>query len=273
MPLLDFEKIVQQASPLAEELCLHLMGEPLFHPEFEEIIQTCESHNTKVQLTTNGTLIKKYQDFLFSSKMIRQVNFSLQSLAESYPKKLLETHLESILQFSKEAQTRRPDLYINFRLWNIKNDLEKTQKENEFFYCFIERDLNLTIKRNIDVGGIKSKKLMNKIYLHFDSRFDWPRYSLPYQGETGRCNALIDHIAIHSDGTVVPCCLDDQALIPLGNCLNEPLKSILLSSRAIKMKEGFENGRLVEELCQHCTYINRFKKKKRLSTEGSVVVS
>ena len=96
--------------------------------------------------------------------------------------------------------------------------------------------------------------------MHFDGHFNWPALDQPFVGTEGRCHGLSGHIGIHADGTVVPCCLDKEAVISLGNCLSENLTDILSSSRAIRMKEGFKQGKLVEELCQRCDYITRFKK-------------
>ncbi len=249
---LNFSHIVKQASPLAKEICLHLMGEPLAHPNFKEIIGLCE--DTPVQITTNGLLIKKFQDFILESKNIRQVNFSLQSFKDNFPGKSIDGYLRDILTFAQKAFLMAPDLYINLRLWN------HGVEDNEDIFRFIESFFSLPIKRNIDVGNIKSKKLLNRLYLHFDSRFAWPDLSLPYNGVKGRCHALTGHIGIHADGTVVPCCLDKEAQIPLGNCLKEPLSQILNSPRAKAMKEGFAQNLLVEKLCQHCDYIKRFSK-------------
>lgn len=258
MSLEDFRRILSEASPLAEEVCLHLMGEPLAHPEFSKMIKVCEEMNTKIQLTTNGVVIDKRANDVLSSSSIRQINFSIQAYKDNFPDKPLQNYTKPIFEFSKKAFELRPDLYINYRLWNQRDCESKT--ENEEFYQLVESFFDVEINRNIQVESIKSKKLLNRLYLHFDSRFEWPTYDLPPQGEVGRCHALLSHIGIHSDGTVVPCCLDKEANIPLGNCLEEELVSIINSERAITMKKGFQNNQRVEKFCQHCTFVNRFSK-------------
>lgn len=252
----EFERIIIEAAPMAYEVCLHLMGEPLAHPQFLEILALCEKYNTKVQLTTNGLLLEKYKDDLLNSKALRQINFSLQAFKDNFPTKPLNSYLLPLLKFAENATYQRPELYLNFRLWNQ----DSTDSDNEEIYLYIETHLGIEINRNIEVGAIKSKKIWNKLYLHFDSRFEWPSMELPYQGTKGRCNGLLKHIAIHSNGDVSPCCLDKEALINLGNTHQSSLESILNSERATKMREGFLNNQLCEELCQKCSYINRFKK-------------
>tara|TARA_Y100000590_G_scaffold452966_1_gene597087 strand:+ start:2196 stop:2963 length:768 start_codon:yes stop_codon:yes gene_type:complete len=255
MKLDEFEKIVRQSVPLAEEICLHLMGEPLAHPQFLEILKICSDYKAQIQLTTNGLLIKRYQEVLMSYKNIRQINFSVQSFRENYPDKDLKEYLTPILNFIEKSQPQRPELYFNLRLWNQNSK----EEDNSEVFDYLENYFNLKINRNIEVGAVKSKKIWNRLYLHFDSRFEWPSLKDPIKSTKGRCHGLINHIGILANGTLVPCCLDDKGSIPLGNCKEQPIKEILNNERATAIRKGFLNGILVEDLCQRCTYIERFR--------------
>lgn len=256
MSVEDFKKVITQAAPLAKEICLHLMGEPLAHPQIKEILKICDENSVKIQLTTNGILIKRYQELLLNSKCIRQVNFSLQSYKDNFPNKDLRQYLIPILGFSLMLQEKRPEVYVNLRLWNV----DAESMDNEEIFQEVEKFYDIEIKRSVDVGNIKSKRIWNRVYLHFDSRFEWPDMEIPYQGDKGRCHGILNHIGIHANGVVVPCCLDKEAQINLGNCLEQDLKEILSSKRAQAMKVGFESNKRVEELCKHCSYITRFTK-------------
>jgi radical SAM protein with 4Fe4S-binding SPASM domain len=255
MSVEQFKHVVSQAAPLANEVCLHLMGEPLAHPKFADILTACDEVGVKVQITTNGLLLAKQESLLLSHKCIRQINFSLQSYKDNFPHKELSGYLTPLMDFTRELHEARPEVYINFRMWNVG-----TKSDNEEIFELVERYYQTEIKRNIQVENIKSKRVWNRVYLHFDSRFEWPSLDYPFQGEVGRCHALVSHIGIHADGTVVPCCLDKEAELALGNCYETPLKDILNSSRAVSMKEGFLANKLKEKLCQHCDYIQRFNK-------------
>jgi radical SAM protein with 4Fe4S-binding SPASM domain len=256
MDLVEFEAVLKEVSPLAEIVCLHLLGEPLAHPKFSEILDICERYNTQIDLTTNGMLIKRYAARIINSPSIRQVNFSLQAFKDNFPNRDLDPFLLPIFEFAQTAHALRPALYINFRLWNQQSN----DADNEDVFLKIESYFNVKINRNIETGAIKSKKLWNRVYLHFDSRFEWPSFSLPYLGARGRCHGAVNHIGIHADGTVVPCCLDKNGAINLGNVKEQSLHDILNSERFIKMRDGFLNGVLVESFCQHCSFIRRFDK-------------
>ncbi|MBT7610160.1 MAG: radical SAM protein [Bacteriovoracaceae bacterium] len=251
----NFQKIIKQVAPITKEVCLHLMGEPIAHPHFSKVIDICTNLNVPIQLTTNGVVIAQKKHILLKDNSIRQVNFSIQSYKDNFPDRPLKDYLIPIFEFSDELYKKRPDIYINYRLWNLK---ENEEVDNDEFFDLLESYFNIEVNRRIQVEAIKSKKLREKLYLHFDSRFNWPDFDLPMLGTGGRCHGLISHIGIHADGTVVPCCLDKEARISLGNCLEQDLREILSSERAMKMKIGFQNNQLVEDLCQRCPYIRRF---------------
>lgn len=264
----EFAAILQQAAPLTEIIGLHLMGEPLAHPRFLDILAICEQYKAQIDLTTNGLLIRKYQDAIVHSPSIRQVNFSLQAFKDNFPTRDIAPYLRPIFEFVELAQEIRPALYTNLRLWNQ----ESNAADNEDIYTRIEAHFNITINRNLELGLIKSKRIWNRLYLHFDSRFEWPSFLLPHQGTQGRCHGTVNHIGIHADGSVVPCCLDKNAAIHLGNVKEQALEEILTSERFRRMREGFLQGIRVEDFCQHCTFINRFDQSaKKAKKSGQIV--
>lgn len=260
--VVQFKKILQEVLPHTEQICLHLMGEPLAHPEFPQILKICEEEGAVVHLTTNGTFLSKYGFSTFlRSKAIRQINFSIHSFKDNFPGQDIRPYLYDILQFSKEALTEAPDMYINFRLWNLLENNEG-RIENQDIIDHVSEFFQMPINERVDVGHRKSKNITGRLYFHFDSRFKWPDYADPDQGNKGFCHALSQQIGIHADGTVVPCCLDKEAGIPLGNVLKDSFENILNSPRLVQMREGFKKQLLTEELCRKCTYIKRFDKKK-----------
>jgi radical SAM protein with 4Fe4S-binding SPASM domain len=257
----DFRTIIKKVLPYTEQVCLHLMGEPLAHPEFKEILNICNEEKAVIHLTTNGSLLNKfgYETFL-NAECIRQINFSLHSFKDNFPNEDLRPYLYDILQFSNQALKLRPLMYINYRLWNVIDDTTSSFGNSDIINHVCEF-FQVPLNERVDVGFKKSKNIAGRIYFHFDSRFKWPNINDPSQGELGFCHALSQQIGIHADGTVVPCCLDKEAQVPLGNVLKDNFESILNSERLQKIRNGFKNHLLVEDLCKKCTYIKRFEKK------------
>lgn len=252
-----FERIVQQVSPLTELVCFHLMGEPLVHPRLSEFIEICEKYDTKIFFVSNGVLLKPEKMSLLLRSPLQQVNFSLHSFHDNYPEKDPSQYLERIFDFTERAFQERPDLYVNYRLWNLEEAISGT--ENESMLETVCKRFQVPVPTQIDVRKRKSIQLKNRLYLHFDTEFIWPSLELEVLGTRGRCHGLSSHFGILVDGTVVPCCLDKEAAIPLGNIGQEPIEAILSSTRAQNILRGFQQKNLVEDLCQRCQYIERFQ--------------
>ena len=253
-----FRKIARDIAPHTEQVCLHLMGEPLAHPKFTEILQIAEEIGLRINLTTNGILLNRYAELLMNSKALHQINFSIHAFKDNFKNKDINPYLKDILNFSYKSQEVNPELYINYRLWNIFETTTQNDSNSDIFKT-IGNFFETEIKEDIDVGSIKSKRIYKRVYLHFDSRFEWPDPEMPIQSDKGFCHAVSSHIGIHTDGTVVACCLDKEARLNLGKLPEKSLNEVLLDKRATAMREGFKAKKLVEDLCQRCTYIKRFQ--------------
>ena len=105
--------------------------------------------------------------------------------------------------------------------------------------------------------GYQSTALEDNVFLAFNKEFEWPNMNREVISELGYCYALKDHIGILVDGTVVPCCLDSEGIIKLGNIYNETLEDIINSNRYQNMLNGFKNKHKCEELCKRCNFINK----------------
>lgn len=255
----DFRKFATQAKPLTKQICLHLMGEPLAHPNFSEIMDICDELNLKIFLTTNGALIKKHQDKIIDWKSLVQINFSIHSFFANPEKMSLKDYMQPILNFCDLANETKTDFYINLRLWNLeKTNYQKDQ--NIQVFNILNEHYHMVLNENIDVKHNKSKKIINKLYVHFDTEFIWPDLKQTHRSSRGTCYGLKKQLAIHANGDVVPCCLDKEGILKLGNAHESKLTDIIKSDRAVKIKSGFDRGELIEELCQKCQYADRFRK-------------
>lgn len=95
------------------------------------------------------------------------------------------------------------------------------------------------------------------LYLEQAEKFDWPDLDAP-EAEVRFCLALRDQAAVLCDGTVVPCCLDHEGDIPLGNLFRQELEEILAGPRARALYDGFSRGKPPEALCRRCGFATRF---------------
>jgi radical SAM protein with 4Fe4S-binding SPASM domain len=167
--------------------------------------------------------------------------------------------MKPILEFCDQAHQTDASFYINIRLWNlVETNLQKHQ--NLQVFDMINSYFKVNLNENINVKHNKSKKIQHKTYIHFDTEFVWPDLKQEIRSTTGTCYGLRKQLAVHANGDVVPCCLDKESVLKLGNLHENSIEDILNSVRAKKIKTGFERGELTEELCQKCQYAERFKK-------------
>ena len=252
MPFDLCKKAMLESKDLAEEITLHLMGEPLLHPDIEKIIFFAQEEGIRINLTTNATLVSKYQHLLLN-QAIRRINFSVHGIKVNYSKEDQQRILHEVIEFTKIAQEKRDDLIIIYRLWNIDNE------SNRILLDQIEQEFNVKLEE--ETKKI-STKIKNNAYVHYDESFDWPDPKDEIRSERGYCHGLTTHIGILVDGTVVPCCLDNDGNIPLGNITEQKIAGVLAGSRAMAIKKGFQDRKLIEDLCKKCTYIKRLERNR-----------
>lgn len=256
-------KRLVQVQPLAERVCYHVMGEPLGHPDFPSLVEVAGELLVPLEITTNGTLLNASSTQALLHPTVVQVNFSLQSFVDNFPKANPDSYLQKIFAFCHRAFQERPDLYLNLRLWNLEPSRQH-QSVNESFLKSIGQEFSVQLNSQVDPSFKKSKRVRNRLYVHFDSRFEWPSLSRPFLSAKGTCHGLKSQLAILSEGDVVPCCLDKEAVVSLGNVEHQDLEEILNSPRSRSILEGFQKGELREELCQSCSYAQRFYKAATL---------
>lgn len=237
----DFEYITDAVRGRAEFLYFHLMGEPLLHPRLPEFIRSAAGKGFRPIVTTNGTLLPYWGAELIQTPLYK-VNLSLHS-AEANAGLQTESYLEGCIAFSKAAAEK--GILSVLRLWNT-GGLEKSNGDivsilKEAYPCEWKKTGN-------------GYKLAERTYLEFGEKFDWPDLRADEHGADLFCYALRDQIGILCDGSVVPCCLDADGVMTLGNLFRSGLDDILASDRAVRIYNGFSAHRAVEELCRKCGY-------------------
>ena len=248
MTIDEFKMVIDKIKPYTDYVYLHVQGEPLLHKDLEEILLICEKNDIKVNITTNGTLIHNFVEIFKSSKAIRQINISLHSENNK------EDYFDNVFKACKELSS---NIYISYRIWNL-NSLLPTKE----MITVINK-----LKEYYDIDSITEDKLLKEKSITIDTNtfvdkenlFSWPDLENDIDTD-GSCYGLRTHIGILSDGTVVPCCLDTDGIINLGNIYKEDLNTILNKKISTEIVENFKNGKAIMPLCRKCDFRNRFIK-------------
>ena len=223
MPPERFAHALDKIKPYTNYIYLHVLGEPLTHPDLGTILNICHEKGFIAKLTTNGSLISTRRTELENKPALVQINYSLHSLSEAAGG---ENTLSDIYNFIYATKNR---ICHVLRLWNFNGS------DDEKGYM----------------------KISDNLFVQRDERFVWPETGGEEVFLSGKCAGLKHNLAVLCDGTVVPCCLAADGEVNLGNIFENTLEEILSSPRALAIRAGFACGKVVEPFCRTCGFAKR----------------
>lgn len=248
MTLEEFKQILEKIKHRTESIYLHVTGEPLLHPNFEEILSIIDKYNIRLNITTNGTLLNNKIEVLNKCKNLRKINISLHS----------ENHDENYYNQVFNSVSKLENKVVIYRLWTLQNN--KLDKQSTEIVEKLKNYYNLSIEIVDKLKTSKNVKINSTIYVDKDNLFKWPVENDSRKTD-GFCYALKTHIAILVDGTVVPCCLDANKTISLGNIFKQDLDTIINSEKYQNLKKSFQDRKPCEDLCKSCTFKEKLVNK------------
>ena len=236
----EFVLLLERLRGWTDFLYFHLMGEPLSHPELEHFLKLAGDYGFRVILTTNGVLLPQKKQMLRSAPALHKVNISLHAFEANDLTTPFQTYLDGCFDFAAGGEK-----LVVYRLWNEGGQNGRNGEILQAMHHHFPGEW-VKVRRGERIG--------TQTYLEYGEKFDWPDLTAPDGGERVFCYGLRDQIGVLCDGTVVPCCLDHEGDIPLGNLLEQGLGEILDSARTQAICRGFDEGRAVEKLCRRCGY-------------------
>lgn len=256
MSVKEFKIVIDKVKENVESVFLHVKGEPLLHSNLEEILKICEDAKLDVNITTNGFFLADKKEILVNSKALRQLNVSIHSIEENKFNSITQDeYIKKVINACKYIN-ENSNVIISYRLWNL-DDMTNLNKDSKILDALKEAYNIENIKEAIQNNHYI--KLNKTTYINLDTKFVWPSLNNKIVSKCGSCYGLRQQIAVLVDGTVVPCCLDNDGDIALGNIFKQSLEEIVNGERSRKIIAGFLTGKLVEPLCQRCG----FRKNKR----------
>lgn len=245
----EFNTLTDKLSGKTKYLYFHLMGEPTLHPLLPRFIRISKEKGFIPMLTTNGSLLGKVGKDLLQ-ELPYKISISMHA-PEANPTFADPNYFDSCISFAKSAEHK--GCIVALRLWNLGTDTDNSEILNRLHSAFPGEWE--------PIRGGTSLRLYGKIFLEWGEHFEWPDDAIPEDSEKNRfCYALRDHIGVHVDGTVVPCCLDSDGKLQLGNLFDDEFDNIINCDRARSIKEGFSRRIAVEAFCRKCGFAKKFNK-------------
>ncbi len=250
MSVPEFSHVLDEIKEYTDYIYIHVKGEPLLHSNLDRILDLCTKNNIKVNITTNGTMLYKKLDIILKNNCVRQINISLHSF-DGKEDNYIDNLMEAVSKLTKKG------VYIVYRFWTLKDN--KLSLSNKKLLDKIENHYKLDNKMHKIILEKENIRIDNNTYINKGKEFCWPTLNNGIYSEKGTCIGLKNQIAILSDGTIVPCCLDAEGIISLGNIFQDSFKNIVNSKEVDSIINGFNNNKKIKELCKHCNFYETFK--------------
>lgn len=271
MSLEAFAHALDSALMLTKRIALHILGDPCALPNLADYLTLAHSKGAEIELVTSGAFFHKHRPQTLLSPPVYQLSISLEAGIDNaianYATKLaplLAYHLQHPSCFLN-LRVQDSSLYQNPQalctlLRQILPESTFTPTHNAYHHNHHQayhQKFCHALSRN-DIHTLFDEKgrirLWSKAFLIIKPHFTWAGFATMPQKHKS-CHALTQQIGILSDGTIVPCCMDTQGAINLGNITQTSLQEALRSPRAVAMKNGFKTQRAVESLCQYCGFV------------------
>jgi len=244
MPFELFEKVIDEAAERGlYHLSMHQHGEPLMNERLPEMVQAAKARGVPVvNLTTNGVLLDETAsralieaglDTLVVSfdGITRDAYTRLRGVEEYYDR--VRDNMLRFVRLRKSFGLSRPF----FRIHALRAD-EVTDEQVEAF-----RAEWAGVADHVGIGEIASYGAGNEL-------FDYERGASVARVP---CRHLWQQLIVLRTGDVVPCCVDIDAHVTVGNVYEEPLASIWTGKRLSHYRAMHVVGR-ADELsgCAEC---------------------
>ena len=239
----EFTLAATRLRPFADYLYYHLLGEPLLHPQLGCFLDIAADLGFQSILTTNGTLLHEKKNTLLQARSLRKVSISLHCYEANSLGIALEDYLLECFAFCKDLSEQGSIAVM--RLWNNGGADSLNEKILEKMHRAFPGEW-----KQLHSGFM----LKEKAFLEWGDLFEWPDMDAPDFGAKHSCYGLRDQIGVLCDGTVVPCCLDAEGDINLGNIFETDIQTILHAPRAVAIRRAFEQRNVSEPLCRRCGY-------------------
>ncbi|MBT5257875.1 MAG: radical SAM protein [Nitrospina sp.] len=232
-----FKKIIDDCTDL-EHLCMHNWGEPLLHKDIFRMIEYAKNKGVNyVVMNTNGTLLTDKMINRIVNSKLDIIRFSIDGSAETF-KRVRGVELENIEKNIKKLkiikEKKRPKLKMGV-VFTVEEDTEGDAEEYINHW-----------EKIVDHVRLQPKLITS------------PRTEVcpePFGKDYGK-------LVVLWDGRVIPCCVDYNANLMIGNIQNDTIPNLWKSEKLNILREQHLKGEF-PDTCANCNECESNKADKR----------
>lgn len=268
---------------LTEKVTFHIMGEPLLHPNFFDILDHAGKIGLPVGLTTNGSLLTEKIISRLVERDLHQIDISLQTPdAESFnltrgTKIDFRKYREGLLELLARSRSRKRPPIFKIRIMTTKfagkmrtelgipdflGSSEELRRVTAEWTLAVYGKLNLDCDsddilrrlKSIDIFKWNVIEILPDTFIETYVLTDWGNAFEKniVEADFGYCFGMRDHFGILCSGDVVLCCVDYDGKTSMGNLNGLSLIDILNGPELRRVMRGFRVGRLNHHHCRKC---------------------
>jgi radical SAM protein with 4Fe4S-binding SPASM domain len=255
-----FKKIIDEVSTIHLEGYLFQTGEPLLNRDIVRFVQYMTSKNMLSIMHTNGSLWTRDKAAALLDAGLGFISFSFDGYdAETYEKTRVGGNFEQtverikgVLELKKKRGTARPYVRIQTLVPATGNDARFSEERARRFRALFEdlpvdefdREKISNLAHDLPTGAVLKPEAPMSAGEHRDRGYRFKP-----------CTRLWSSMTIRFDGTVVPCCVDFESQMPLGNVKNQTLLQIWNGEPLRQLREKHVKAELeAVPLCAKCDF-------------------
>jgi MoaA/NifB/PqqE/SkfB family radical SAM enzyme len=241
MPLAMFKGIIDGISQTRPLVKLYLSGEPLLHEDLFDLIAYAAARGCRTMIHTNATLLTTEMSETILASPLTSLSFSFDGCSgEVYEKLRPPASFERV-----EANIRR---FLELRRANGNGprtaiEIIRMRETQDRLSDFVDTWQH---------SGVDEVRVVD--YLTWLGGVEDRRVNVVREGNGYKpCAAPFRHGCILCDGTVVPCCLDVNGRMPLGNVTDTPFRDLWIDNGYRHLRLQMLTGTLSPlSICHGC---------------------
>ncbi len=277
------ERVIEECVPQGlKEIVPSTMGEPLLYKHFDRIIELCQKHNVKMNLTTNGTWPTRGATVWAEALMdvLSDVKISWNGASEEVQRKVMlgssfKKHLRDLERFLKvrEEKGRTKDVSVTLQLTFMEQTMEDIPSlvqlalklgvnriKGHHLWAHFSEIKDQDMRRNKE-SRLRWNQIVAKcVELARGSSLKLENFELLSMGEDEapeltsdmECPFLGKEAWVNASGRFDPCCAPDaerQSLGTFGNVKDRGLLEVWKSAQYRNLANNYQD----HAVCKNCT--------------------
>ena len=260
----------------------HVLGEPLLAPRWADAVRYAGSRGLRTELTTNGSLFDEKRVALLAQSGLDKLNISVEAIDEEEhgsrgTKIPFREYYGRVLGAVRDIRASGARTEIEILLMNAWSkkffDVDTTMRLNTDPRAYREKlvtfvaDLYETLGKQVPRAAVASSlrsvrstrplivRVEKGLMVYVQLFADWGNAFTTrkvYPAPFGCCNYALESVGVLASGEVTVCCVDFDGQTSLGNLRDRPLREMLGSERARRIRDGFRAMKVVDPYCRRC---------------------